>query len=159
MSYDQLPLPNLLQAPLRSRPPHDIKEKSGDTSPLLRQTGHCSLPTQVTFVWNNQKCHGSQFHLDVLNGDLDAMERQLDQGASVSAEFHYRSSHSQSLTYGQPIHLAASRGHELVILLLLSHGASPRQSLLLGINLLIPTRVLRAHLYSDVFQKGVGKFT
>ena len=118
--------PNLLQAPLRSRPPHDIKEKSGDTSPLLRQTG-CSLPTQVPFVWNNQKCYGKQFHLDVLNGDLDAV--QLDQGASVSAEFHYRSSHSQSLTYGQPIHLAASRGHVDVIDILLSCGASLESTL------------------------------
>eukprot|EP00435_Cladocopium_sp_Y103_P001528 s1268_g1.t1 len=129
MSLHELPLPTLLQAPLRSRP-SDIKEKSaGDTSPLLRQTGHCSLPTQVTFVWNNQKCYGSQFHLDVLAGDWEVVDQQHSRGASVTEEFHYRSSHSQSLTHGQPIHLAASRGHVQVVELLLVYGASLESTL------------------------------
>ena len=123
---ESLPLPTLLQAPLRSRP--CIKETSagaGDTSPMLKFTGYHCLLTQVTFMWSNQVCYGSQFHLEVLNGDEQEVFRQLSQGADVFEAFHYKSQiQSQGITEGQPIHLAASRGHIAVVDVLLRFGAS-----------------------------------
>ena len=120
-SHDEsLPSPTLLRAPLRSRP-CSVKETcaaAGDTSPMLRLTGRHCLLTQVTFMWNNQVCYGSQLHLEVLNGDEQEVFQQLSQGADVFEAFHYQD------TYGQPIHLAASRGRIAVVNVLLQKNAS-----------------------------------
>lgn len=125
-SHDEsLPSPTLLRAPLRSRPCSVKETCAGDTSPMLRLTGHHCLLTQVTFMWNNQVCYGSQFHLEILNGDEHEVFRQLSQGADVFETFHYKSQVSaQGITAGQPIHLAASRGHIAVVNVLLEFGAS-----------------------------------
>eukprot|EP00435_Cladocopium_sp_Y103_P025794 s1459_g6.t1 len=97
-SHDgNLPLPTLLQAPLRSRQPWGKETCAGDASPVLSLTGHHCLLTEVTFMWNNQFCRGSQFHLEILNGDEQEVFRQLSQGASVTEKFSWKSTYSDTL--------------------------------------------------------------
>ena len=135
-------LPTLLQAPLRARPG---KETGGDDSPLLRLTGcHCLL-TRVTFMWNNLLCHGSQFHLDVLNGDEEEVFRQLSQGASAPEMFFQDTSRLS----GQAIHLAAGRGHVAIVDLLLRFGACLDSHIMDGRGILYD--VLHAAVHAEGF--------
>ena len=81
----------------------------------------------VRFSWNNRLCRGTDFHKDVLDNKHERVLRQLDQGqAHLEDCFAYTTKFNgkAQICTGMAIHLAASRGHTLLVETLLDRRAS-----------------------------------
>jgi len=81
---------------------------------------------EFSFKWNNRKCTGQRFHVDVLSGLEQAVLQELEEGFDVNQPFVYITffKDKEQLCTGLPIHLAASRGHTQMVEMLLEHNAS-----------------------------------
>ena len=105
---------------------------AAESSPLMQDVPFFHVArvlhaSNESFLWNNRHCHGHMIHLAALQGDMAAVEEQLEQGVSVDRLFFYETVMPTTLTRmvctGQAIHLAASRGHlEIISLLLNCHA-------------------------------------
>ncbi|CAE7844259.1 unnamed protein product [Symbiodinium microadriaticum] len=86
----------------------------------------------VRFSWNNRFCWGTDFHKDVLDNKHERVLRQLDQGqAHLEDRFAYTTTFNgkAQICTGMAIHLAASRGHTLLVETLLDRRASVESKL------------------------------
>jgi len=98
-----------------------ISEESQETADELAKFG------RVRFIWNNRLCWGTDFHQDVLDNKEEQVLRQLDQGqAHLEDRFAYTTTFNgkAQICTGMAIHLAASRGHTLLVETLLDRRAS-----------------------------------
>lgn len=104
---------------------------AAESSPLMQDVPFSHVARVLhaeneIFFWNDRRCHGHMIHLAALQGDMAAVEEQLEQGVSVDRLFFYAEVMPTTLTRmctGQAIHLAASRGHlEIISLLLNCHA-------------------------------------
>mmetsp|Transcript_30000 Transcript_30000/g.75664 ORF Transcript_30000/g.75664 Transcript_30000/m.75664 type:complete len:768 (+) Transcript_30000:145-2448(+) len=78
------------------------------------------------FTWNHRPCVGTLFHKAVLDGDISTALAWMQEDPQVlTSRFHYETFHDGVAQEGsgEAIHLAASRGHQAVVELLIGAGA------------------------------------
>lgn len=109
--------------------------------------------SDVEFVWNGRTCAGKQIHTLALSGDVDAAKTLLDRDPdAISLRFRYETVFQGKVQEGsgEPIHLAASRGHLEMLQVLVRRGANLEATV---------TRDHQAHynvMHAAVFAEGMG---
>ncbi|CAJ1345665.1 unnamed protein product [Effrenium voratum] len=107
------------------------RRRAGDSDSRLRNReeprGKVSDYGTERFLWNNRECYGTKFHVEVLCDNQEEVLSQLAQDASrLHEQFGYitKFNSKDQICTGQAVHLAASRGHLILVELLLEKRAS-----------------------------------
>mmetsp|Transcript_123129 Transcript_123129/g.394292 ORF Transcript_123129/g.394292 Transcript_123129/m.394292 type:complete len:870 (-) Transcript_123129:141-2750(-) len=118
--------PSLLPRPPYARLRSEVGDARDPLAPPDAPTAASARTGAVTFEWNGRDCQGGEIHQAALNGDHETVRHLLASSPSeATARFKYNTVF-QDISQegsGEPIHLAASRGHAEVVLLLHTHGA------------------------------------